>query len=187
LRATFEEHEEFIAFLTECWFASQSRQTLRIRAENQGWFASQSLGKPYKGKNVSDYRRWYVPGGTYFFTLAAENRRPIFGDVLGRRCLRIAWRKVRQRWPFETVAVVVLPDHLHAVWALPPGDDRYSLRLGKFKEHFTRNLLSNGGRDGLRTESRVGRRERGLWHFGNMSARTKTICRRKSITSIGIR
>ena len=109
------------------------------------------------------YRRWYVPGGTYFFTLVAQDRCPIFTTRLGLACLRLAWRVVRQRWPFETVAAVALPDHLHAVWSLPSGDDRYSLRLSRFKEIFTRTYLSRGGEESGRTDSRIQRRERGVW------------------------
>ncbi len=112
---------------------------------------------------MSDYRRWYVPGGTYFLTLVTHERRPLFGNRLGLKYLRSAWRLVRQRWPFETVALVVLPDHLHAVWSLPSGDDRYSLRLSKLKEHFTRMFLASGGTDRQLSDSRLQRRERGVW------------------------
>jgi len=112
---------------------------------------------------MSDYRRWYVPGGTYFFTVVVEDRRPLFTEATAISHLRQAWRTVRRRWPFETIAVVVLPDHFHAVWALPQGDDRYSLRLSKLKEHFTRRFLVAGGDDGGRSASRVKRREHGLW------------------------
>ena len=29
---------------------------------------------------MSNYRRYYVPGGTYFFTLVTHERRPLFRD-----------------------------------------------------------------------------------------------------------
>jgi putative transposase len=45
---------------------------------------------------------------------------------------------VRRRHPFETAAYVILPDHLHILWHLPEGDDRFSMRLRLIKEHFTR-------------------------------------------------
>ena len=87
---------------------------------------------------MSDYRRWYVPGGTYFFTLVTHERRFLFDNRVGLNCLRSAWRLVRQRWPFETVAIVVLPDHLHAIWSLPKGDSDFSKRWGLIKTGFTR-------------------------------------------------
>ena len=45
----------------------------------------------------------------------------VLGSVF-RRCL--------MRWPFTVNAIVLLPDHLHAIWSLPPGDDEYSRRWG---------------------------------------------------------
>jgi hypothetical protein len=49
------------------------------------------------------------------------------GD-LARRCLREAVDKVRTDWPFTVVAIVLLPDHLHTVWMLSPGDARCAIR-----------------------------------------------------------
>ncbi|MGA2064165.1 MAG: transposase [Thermoguttaceae bacterium] len=69
---------------------------------------------------MPDYRRWYVPGGTFFFTLTTHHRRPILATDSARRCLREAVDKVRIKWPLELVAIVLLPDHLHTVWTLPP-------------------------------------------------------------------
>jgi putative transposase len=112
---------------------------------------------------MPDYRRWYVPGGTYFFTLVAQDRRSIFNDNRGRSCLRSAFRHVRRRRPFQTIAIVVLPDHLHVIWQLPRGDDGFSIRLGLFKEQFTRRFLADGGTEGSRSDSRARRRERGVW------------------------
>lgn len=33
---------------------------------------------------MSDYRRWFVPGGMYFFTVVAYGRRPILTTDAGR-------------------------------------------------------------------------------------------------------
>ena len=67
------------------------------------------------------YRRALIPGGTYFFTVAlADRKSPLLIDHAD--ALREATRVVKLRHPFEIVAmVVVLPDHLHAIWQLPPG------------------------------------------------------------------
>ena len=48
-------------------------------------------------------------------------------------------------WPWQVVAVVLLPDHFHTVWTLPPGDTGYSLRMQKLKEGFTKAFLASGG------------------------------------------
>ena len=71
---------------------------------------------------MSEYKRLYVDGGTYFFTLVTARRVPIFSAPEARLILRTAIQKVRQRHPFEIIGMVVLPDHLHALWRLPVDD-----------------------------------------------------------------
>src|SRR6266566_4361886 len=72
---------------------------------------------------VPDYRRYFVPGGTYFFTVVTAARFPLFSDAWGRHFLGQVMRETRDETPFETLAIVLLPDHLHALWTLPSGDD----------------------------------------------------------------
>jgi putative transposase len=82
---------------------------------------------------MPNYRRNYVPGGTYFFTLVTQDRQPILTSEVARRFLRHAIRAIRRKRPFTFLAIVVLPDHLHAVWTLPRGDSDYSLRWAQIK------------------------------------------------------
>ena len=112
---------------------------------------------------MSNYRRNYVPGGTCFFTLVTQDRQPILTSEIARRCLRCAIRATRRKRPFTFFAIVVLPDHLHAVWTLPRGDSDYSLRWAQIKEDFTRRYLKSGGTEATRTSSRAKHRERGVW------------------------
>src|SRR5690349_2202425 len=82
------------------------------------------LSPPYL-ENISlmpNYLRYHVPGGTYFFTIVTCGRRPILTTELGRDCLAGAISDVRNDHPFNIIAIVLLPDHWHTVWALPPGD-----------------------------------------------------------------
>jgi putative transposase len=112
---------------------------------------------------MPDYRRWYVSGGTYFFTTVANHRRPVLCDTLARRCLHEAIQTVRATWPLELVAVVLLPDHLHSVWTLPQGDASYPTRWRRIKEEFTRAYLARGGTESPRGISRLRQGERGIW------------------------
>ncbi|HEX4610319.1 MAG TPA: transposase [Urbifossiella sp.] len=112
---------------------------------------------------MPNFRRNYVPGGTYFFTLVTHLRRPILTTPLARRCLLKALTVVRGRAPFESVAVVLLPDHLHAVWTLPNGDADFSHRWRRIKERFTRSYLAGGGAEAEVSGRRAGRQERGVW------------------------
>jgi putative transposase len=89
---------------------------------------------------MSTYRRHYLPGGCYFFTVVTYERRPLFKDEERVTLLRSAMRDVMSRRPFEIQAMVVLPDHLHTVWRLPDGDDDYSRRWRDIKHHVSRQI-----------------------------------------------
>ena len=104
------------------------------------------------------YRRAWVPGGTFFFTLTLENRR---ADALVRHIdlLRSAFESVRNAHSFEVDAIVVLPEHLHAIWTMPAGDSDFALRWALIKAQFSRSLPQNESI----SASRVAKRERGIW------------------------
>ncbi len=55
------------------------------------------------------YRRAFTPGGTFFFTVVTEGRRPILASAEAVGVLRNAFRVVRQSRPFEIDAIVVMP------------------------------------------------------------------------------
>jgi putative transposase len=112
---------------------------------------------------MSEYRRNRVPGGTYFFTIVTLSRRPFLTTPIARRALRKSFRRTIRRFPFTLNALVVLPDHLHAIWTLPPGETNYPTRWGQIKEHFTRTYLDSGGSEGRTTLNRIAHRERAVW------------------------
>ncbi|HEV3440433.1 MAG TPA: transposase [Gemmata sp.] len=112
---------------------------------------------------MPSYRRWYVPGGTYFFTVVTHHRQPILTTKTSREHLRTAILETQEKCAFEMVALVLLPDHLHCIWSLPVGDAGYSARWAKIKETFSRRFLNSGGREVLVNKSRLKHRERGVW------------------------
>ena len=71
---------------------------------------------------MSDYRRYLVPGGTYFFTLVSYRRRPQFARACDVERLRAAIALVGREQPFRFLGAVVLPEPMHFLWTLPPGD-----------------------------------------------------------------
>ena len=89
------------------------------------------------------YRRMLVPGGSYFFTLTLRNRR-LTWLTSHVDLLRASFREVRAARPFQIDAIVVLPDHLHAVWTLPDGDADYANRWRLIKGGFTQRLKARG-------------------------------------------
>lgn len=114
------------------------------------------------GGIVPNYHRWRKPGGTYFFTVVTYNRRPILTMPRVRQALHNAWEQTRRELPFVTIAVVLLPDHLHCLWQLPEDDEDFSTRWRLIK---ARTTFSAGDTLGLdrRCSSRKNRSEGSLW------------------------
>ncbi len=89
------------------------------------------------------YRRNFVSGGTYFFTVTLTDRRSsVLVDQIG--ALRAAFRVARRERPFAIDAIVILPDHLHAIFTLPTGDADFSGRWRRIKGHFSRHMITAG-------------------------------------------
>ena len=110
---------------------------------------------------MSRYVRFPLPGATYFFTVALQDRsaRYLVDHVAD---LRACLAEVKDRHPFTIDAMVVLPEHLHALWTLPGGDGDFAVRWMLLKQGFTRRLNSNGALD----EAAAGHRRKGqrsLW------------------------
>jgi REP element-mobilizing transposase RayT len=86
------------------------------------------------------YRRNFVPGGTYFFTVTLADRRlSMLVDHID--VLRSALRTARSERPFTIDAIVILPDHLHAILTLPPEDSDFSGRWRRIKGYFSSGLI----------------------------------------------
>jgi putative transposase len=72
-------------------------------------------------------------------------------------------REEREDAPFATVAIVLLPDHLHVIWTLPPGDADYPRRWQAIKAKFTSRWLASGGEEEQVTPGYQRQRRRGVW------------------------
>jgi putative transposase len=112
---------------------------------------------------MADYRRWLVPGGTFFFTVVTRNRVPVFAGEGARTLLGEKLRACQGRWPFEINAIVLLPEHLHTIWSLPSGDAAYPRRWGWIKKEFTKAWLADGGQEQPMNSARQQRNDRGVW------------------------
>jgi len=89
------------------------------------------------------YRRNHLPGGTYFFTVTLADRH---SKALVDRAdtLRAAFRATKATAPFAIDAIVILPDHLHAILTLPQDDADYPNRWRRIKAHFTTASIAAG-------------------------------------------
>ena len=104
---------------------------------------------------MPNYIRANTPGATYFFTVTLQDRgsRVLVDQVCA---LRDCFKEVRDRHPFHIDAIVVLPEHIHALWTLPPEDADFSTRWMLLKQAFTRRMGKAG-------ETHGGKGERKVW------------------------
>lgn len=104
------------------------------------------------------YIRSQLAGATYFFTLPLSNRK---SNLLTENInlLRQAYQRANALHPFTTIAICVLPDHLHAIWQMPVDDGDYALRWRMIKSSFSRNFGANNAR----SNSKIKHREKGIW------------------------
>jgi putative transposase len=106
---------------------------------------------------MPDYRRAKAEGTTFFFTVVLSDRSSaLLVEEIER--LRSAYRLAQTRRPFETVAICILPDHLHAIWTLPDGDTDFSTRWALIKSSFSRGIEARP-----RSPSKIVKREKGIW------------------------
>ncbi len=108
---------------------------------------------------MTEYRRFYHPGATWFFTvnLAERSGNRLLTDQID--LLREAFTQVKSTHPYKMDAVVILPEHLHCILTLPEGDSDFSTRWGLIKAYFSRHIEKS---ERIST-SRMKRGERGLW------------------------
>ena len=107
---------------------------------------------------MSRYRRSNTPGATYFFTVTLADRS---AALLTEQVdlLRREYAHVHHRQPFHTLAICILPDHLHTIWELPPDDADFSSRWRQIKSGFARHFPASP----IRSASKIGKREKGIW------------------------
>ena len=107
---------------------------------------------------MPDYRRIYIPGGTYFFTVVTYKRLSFLTEPAVRETLRASWEMVQNELPFFLIALCLLPNHLHCMWKLPENDADYSTRWRKIKNNFSqtvdRSILPLVGSTKLRKSKR---------------------------------
>lgn len=108
---------------------------------------------------MSNYRRDFTEGGTYFFTVVLEDRQSsLLIDYIAE--FREAFAETKQFYPFETVGICVLPDHFHMIMQLPENDEAYSLRIKSIKHNFSKRLNTLHKTPNI---SKANRREAGIW------------------------
>ena len=108
---------------------------------------------------VTAYRRQYIPGASWFFTVNLAERKGNRLLVDNIDLLRDSFACIKRKRQFDMDAVVIMPDHLHCIWTLPPEDAGFSTRWSLIKSHFSRAIEKGESISGSRNK----RRERGVW------------------------
>jgi putative transposase len=89
---------------------------------------------------MPNYRRLQMPGSIWFFTvylLQRHNNNLLIEEIT---TLKACIKKVHRVRPFEIIAWVVLPDHMHCLWRLPEGDTDYATRWRLIKIYFSKAI-----------------------------------------------
>ena len=112
---------------------------------------------------MPEYKRIKVAGGTYFFIVNSYNRQPLLTSDIVRQGLRSAIIKTRIILPFRIDAWVLLPDHLHAIWTLPSGDDNFAARWAMIKQYTSKSCRNLFEYNEKICDSKQLRKELSLW------------------------
>ncbi len=111
---------------------------------------------------MPQYRRLFIPGACYFFTIVTYGRSPWLCHASVRTLLRQVILLVRRKHSFQIEAWVLLPDHLHCLWRLPEQDSDFSTRWNLIKGWVTTHFPSQLGIYERSTSHRK-RREQPVW------------------------
>ncbi len=112
---------------------------------------------------MPNYRRPNISGGTYFITQVTYQRETWLCSEVARKALREAIERVREKYPFSIDAFVLLPEHFHCLWTLPPHDRDFSMRLRLIKTYVTKHYGQELVINREISLSRQKRRESNLW------------------------
>lgn len=112
---------------------------------------------------MSQYLRSNTQGATFFFTVVAYNRRNIFCEPDFLKAFKNSIKEVQMQYPFEILAWVQLPDHLHCIWRLPEQDSDYGKRWSMIKRFTTKACPQYHLEFNELSYSKVARNEKGIW------------------------
>ncbi len=112
---------------------------------------------------MPNYRRAKTKGATYFFTVVTYRRQRFLCEENVRKALRNGILEVQKNYPFTIDGWVLLPDHLHCIWTLPPNDANFSVRWAMIKRYVTKQCGPELHCEDWMNESKRRRKESTIW------------------------
>ena len=112
---------------------------------------------------MPNFRRAFLPGGTFFFTVVTYKRRCFLTQVACRNILHKVIHEVKQQHIFSIDAWVLLPNHIHCIWSLPEGDSNFSKRWGMIKAGFSKRAKGFLHKDEWMAKTKWKYREATIW------------------------
>ena len=111
---------------------------------------------------MSNYKRIYLEGYSYYLTIVTQNRQPILIDNI--ELLRESFRRSKKRYEYKIDAIVILPDHIHMI-IRPKIPTEYSKIITYIKRDFLYQLNNNVKEEAKTnlTASTYKRQHSGIW------------------------
>ena len=109
------------------------------------------------------YIRSNAQGGITFFTVVAYERRKILCNDGFLHAFKQSIKHIQQQYPFEILAWVQMPDHLHCIWQLPRDDANFSMRWSQIKRLTTQACPQYHLAQDTLSASKIKRNEKGIW------------------------
>jgi putative transposase len=87
---------------------------------------------------MANYRRLYLHGYSYYFTIVTHKRNPILVENI--MLLRESFRESKSYFDYKIDAIVVLPDHIHMV-ITPKVAEEYPKIIHAIKYNFSKRYI----------------------------------------------
>ena len=85
---------------------------------------------------MSDYKRIFIDGYSYFITVVTHGRNPIL--IKNIDLLRESFLVSKQKYVYHIDSIVILPDHFHMI-ITPKYADEYPHIIRTIKQHFSKH------------------------------------------------
>ncbi len=109
---------------------------------------------------MANYRRIYLDGYSYFFTLVTYQRNPILIDNID--LLRESFKYAKSKFDFDIEAIVILPDHIHMIITLSCAKD-YPKIISSIKRYFSQRCNPSYYAHLLHSASRESHGYKAVW------------------------